>query len=684
MSQKIEPSKLAFSFRLSSLNRQSLEYHQHKCIKYIRHIEFSCISSSNPKGMKLTPGKIRTLHNIKANQPVPTITILARLFQCSSTIVCLSRLLIRKNLDNNELTDIAKTLSKQIEIKKLSLKIASINVSVTAETLFWFTNYLSRLVFLEDLSIDLSQVHFMPNESLIYFGKLVQRLSNLQSLYLAFTDRERLTDIGILSLAKSMPFLSLKKLTLDFSGCEKISDNGITHICKSIVRYKGLEMLNLRFMNCKKISDESVALLVEVVSLLNSIKSVDFCFIGCKVTDAGLLELSNLSYRKKQITDLEIDLSLCDKVSVNGVAKLGQSLLTYENLLKLNFGFCQKSTTKGYVSSIFIKRNSECINLFVFFSKLTNLTQFKLRFSPGFSFTDTEFQELGRCFSGMKNLKILSLEFPWSPYLTGTGVFELGQSISSLSSITDFSLDFYHGKLITDDAIKGITQFISKNDKFKTLSIQCYKCKQITDNSLISISYALLTNFNLRYLNINFALCSKISDKSMSQLASSLPQLTKLNYLYLNFALWKYSDMHNVLSAVENRLKLDLVGSNITDKGFSNVADGIAQLTQLCEIGIYLNDVNSIADLTLNSISRACSVNKGLNKLQLALQGTKISNDSTKQLGLSLKSLANLKEVFLSLGARIKRSEFWDLAEKLKSIHSVQIIHDEFMYPIAI
>jgi len=74
----------------------------------------------------------------------------------------------------------------------------------------------------------------------------LQTFSSLQSISIAFSSCEGVSDKGVISLSQALTFLvSIKSISLIFSNCLRVTDKGINRLSQDLKSLKALESLSL-------------------------------------------------------------------------------------------------------------------------------------------------------------------------------------------------------------------------------------------------------------------------------------------------------------------------------------------------------------------------------------------------------------------------------------------------------
>jgi len=169
---------------------------------------------------------------------------------------------------------------------------------------------------------------------------------------------------------------SFQKISLNFRRCEQIDDRGLVNIAKKIGNYlPDLEELHFDFSYCSLITDNGLNLFgCHLAKNLKKLLKFEINLFGCvNLTDKGSnLFASHFGKNLSKLKSLNIKIG-CTKFSDNVLAKIGKiistRLQTFDSLA-VDLSFCNQITSEGLakLGSAITQRSIPLQNLFVNFN----------------------------------------------------------------------------------------------------------------------------------------------------------------------------------------------------------------------------------------------------------------------------------------------------------------------------
>ncbi len=395
-------------------------------------------------------------------------------------------------------------------------------------------------------SLDLSQCDHVGDEEMAYLGGFPSTRLNLQ-LQEKYQKNFRLEKLKI-SNCRQITEWGIKQLsTLSLTHLDLSSNLWMTD--KAVGYLTALPLKHLSLFWCMNITNEGLKTLARSSNLTSL--NLD----RCNATNATLNALSKLNL-------VDLDLSLCDKITDAGLKSLSKL-----NLVDLNLGLCGKITDAGLKPLLKTSLQTLCLHgdqitdsTLQDLSSCPQLTELDLTSCPKIS--DIGLKAIAKC-------PLKRLELSECYQLSSKGIGHLANSISltylnlefcsdiddSLKMLSSLPLTTLHlgYTLISDQGMQDLAKCSSLT------SLRLNGCRKITDEGINAISH-----LNLRKLGLTQC---KISDLSLRHLAGC----SSLTWLSL-FGCKKIAD-EGIKAIRHNKLThLDLTQCHISDRCFEDLA----------------------------------------------------------------------------------------------------------------
>ena len=356
-------------------------------------------------------------------------------------------------------------------------------------------------------SYDISKKELRP------LGKVLKRLSSVESLDLCFKYCNSMTDKRLKILSKNLgALISLKTLVLDFSNCSNITDSGIHALCKGMKNLVFIRSVNLVFSECQQIRDEGLQAIQKLLKKLKYLREVNLDFKGCTFSVCEVdrvirnLKTSNLSKRMR----IDFDLHSC-QIVVNGPKQASSSHLVF---FQMKFSFRDTKI--------------ELYWLEIFWSKYAAFRSVHLEFAPFYNINDLRLKYLCQSLKTIVSLQSLSFRFPNLCEITDEGLKHLSQFVKGSTNLQDINFDFSWCQNMTDQGWQYLSKGLELLCSLQNLHLGFPNTNQVTDMALYNFSKSLKEMVSLQKLSFDFSVSLQISSSGIQHVIQSLNELASL------------------------------------------------------------------------------------------------------------------------------------------------------------
>eukprot|EP01017_Pseudomicrothorax_dubius_P025251 TRINITY_DN2706_c0_g4_i2.p1 TRINITY_DN2706_c0_g4~~TRINITY_DN2706_c0_g4_i2.p1 ORF type:complete len:654 (-),score=19.67 TRINITY_DN2706_c0_g4_i2:261-2222(-) len=269
--------------------------------------------------------------------------------------------------------------------------------------------FLETAIILTHLSLDMKGTNFTQ----VGFAALANKIHNLQELTHLHLDFSffSLSPRGKL-LMRSLP---------------RIQDLGVAHLMRALSYLKKLVEIKLGFDLCGALSDQSLASVAECIDCLPKLSRIKFTISSPKISNVGLVRLSESLSRIRQSVAIELKFGLSQLINDEAGARIFTTLnsLSTVNKMALEFVQCPRITDQTINNASLIQEQ---------------LKKLKLNFS-GTAITDSGFTTFAKGLSCMKLLMSFKL-YACETHITKIGVQKLADSLAGIPVLSKLLLNF--------------------------------------------------------------------------------------------------------------------------------------------------------------------------------------------------------------------------------------------------
>jgi len=483
---------------------------------------------------------------------------------------------------------------------------------------------------LTNLSLSLKTVTFFD---LTYALSRLQYLQNITILDLKITNEKHLTAPNVKILSHAIT--RLKNLTtFSFETPERLPAPSelIDELCLALRCLHSLSNLTFAFNSPWDLDDSHLKKLTLYLSKLDKLQSLGFRFLrSTKITNTGLQPLFLTLKNLPLLENVRIHLIGCNGCSVATFNDLFSSLATCMSLKKLD---------------IDIKTDSGCdLNTIEPLSLGLNLLNApslrELSLAPYTNFTDSGLTQLSQALLRFSSLKILTINFSGGLCITDQGFCQLSYFLQALTSLSTLSL-LNVGSCRLWWAIDVLSQGIAGLIQLQNLSLGFTGCFGQKSTTVQNLSSSLRKLKGLKQLKLILDYCSFFDDVDIALLAKGLEELEELSSLYVdlghiegltNQGLKSFVSSFSSFSKL-NHLTFSLSANGTNDDVSKIIASSLQNLPALSSV-----------DLSFRCVEET-SYNEGFGVLCDALQNL----GSVRKINLEVKGTEFAKEKIKSLG----------------------------------
>jgi hypothetical protein len=471
----------------------------------------------------------------------------------------------------------------------------------------------------------LSEYLELNNAGFLNLVEVIKNQSHLSHLHLHLTGTwdtsATLSDAAFKSLATMTTEFPLLDLELNFSCINSMSNTAIAGLSK-LFQCKRLKRLFLDFSECPKVTDDGIAVIGNTIIKLPELTQFSLN-LACKEMYASKITSSSLQ-------KLSVGLNKCLELKE----------------LNLNFTNCSKILDDGF--AILSKCLKPLINLnhltlkFIGCEKVTsmeelsitlrnlsNLHLLNLNFSQCPLITNDAASKLVGSLVGKPQMNQLALSFPACVKLNENGFTHLSEGINTMRGLSLLDLNFGSWPEMRIIPLKG-----SNDPQLNEIRLCAAMCRNVENEGIKNFAEYLNHQKKLITLNLNFHFCEKLTNDGISTLAGSFSKLSQLTNLELNFSDCKgitdncLTSFRDNIGKLHHLRKFTLFLSNciqISDTGVSYIAKTLQELSILTHLSLKMDHCDKISTVGLQDLFAKFPKLKLLRNLYLSLEGCNLS-----------------------------------------------------------